>query len=241
MLFILLGWMLTTCAGQPVDLPRPATPPPLAAITVAEALASGGIQSRQIVGYLYSDQSGARIVNALSFSTAEHPQPLDPPERQIWLDQDPSTALGAVVRQVGSAKLALVLVTGVLDGPGQFGPGQLFRYRLTQPQFQSAPLYERTIAGILDDPSSSRDRLIRLSGNLLLSDSSSILVDKLSDRGVAEPGARQLKLSMSTSDPALLKRLQSSPAGTVWYGPVLVEGVWRGRAFLPLAIIPIGA
>jgi hypothetical protein len=79
-------------------------------------------------------------------------------------------------------------------------------------------------------------QLVRISGALLVGQSDALLVEQLSAGGVPPPGARQVKLLLPFHDDALRQQLPGS-SGMVRYGPVDVEGFWRGGALLPLSIV----
>jgi hypothetical protein len=190
------------------------------------------------VGYVLVDEEGVRLVEGLSFSGDLAPQPLSSSEEQIWLAIDAESTLKSALHTAGRVKYALVVARGHLQGPGAYGPNGRYGYQIADPRVQPALLHETTVAALLDSPTAHEGRMIRVVGALLARAESAVLVDRLGDGGLPEPGSRQVKLRTPIRDSALLDRLKGN-SGAVRFGQVQVEGFWRGGVLVPLAILPI--
>jgi hypothetical protein len=198
---------------------------------LSEALAAvQGQRAVSTVGYYYMGSDGPVLVDGLSFAP-EAPQPLAAdPAQQLWLGETPPPA-------VASASYAPVLVRGVLEGPGRYGPNGRFAFQLAGGTLTSLAPIELTLEELLAKAFVYDGQLVRVRGELLLSQQSSLLVERLSERGIPPGEARQVKLLPPFRDEALRARLPGA-SGLVSFGPVEVEGFWRGGALLSLGIMP---
>lgn len=232
--------LLVACsdAGAPA---RPATPTPLAFTPLTDALARGapdpGVDLTTI-GYVVVDGDGASLNDGLSFSAGPTPRPLSEPNR-VWLGAGAADSLGGALRTAGALRYTAAVARGRLVGPGAYGPGGRYRYQISAPQLQPLAPEETSIALLLDNPALYEGRLVRIAGSLLTRSSSALLVDHLGSGGIPAPGARQIKLRGPLRDQALLDRLPGGSSGGVRFGPVQIEGFWRGGALTPLSLSPI--
>lgn len=236
----LLVLLLAACsdAGAPVRLP--ASPTPLAFTPLGDALARGAPASGDLitVGYIVVDAAGAWLTDGLSFSAGPTPQPLSGAD-QVWLGPAAPSGLDAGLRAAGTLRYAAVVARGKLDGPGAYGPGGRYRYQISAPQLQPLAAQETTVAALLDNSALYEGRLVRIAGSLLARSNSALLIDRLGPGGLPAPGARQIKLRGPLRDQALLNRLQVASGGAIHFGPVQIEGLWRGGALLPLSLLPV--
>lgn len=182
-------------------------------------------------GYYYRGGEGPLLVDGLSLS-AEAPAPLSSdPAEQLWLGDTP------VPPAVAAASNAAVLAQGVLEGPGSYGPGGRFAYRLMGGLLTALTPLDLTPQELLAKAFVYDGQLVRVRGALLLSAQSSLLVERLNAGGIPPADARLIKLAPPFRDEALRARLPGA-SGAVRYGPVEIEGFWRGGALLPLVIRP---
>ena len=75
---------------------------------------------------------------------------------------------------------------------------------------------------------------------MLISDSSALLIDKLGEGGIPEPGAQQLKLRRMARDSQFEQQLQSIGAGAFRTGQVQVEGYLDNGALTVLSMQALG-
>jgi hypothetical protein len=191
------------------------------------------------VGYVIVTDSGALLIDGLTFSEGATPQPLSNASIQIWLGGEIVRSLGGLLQRAGSVRYAVVLARGRLEGPGLFGPGGSYRYRLSEPRLQTLAPEETSIAVLLDNSHAYEGRIVRVVGGLLARPDAALLVERLGPGGLPEPAVRQLKLRGPLRDRALLARLKRAENSSVYFGQVQVEGVWRGGQLTPLAFLPI--
>jgi hypothetical protein len=229
--------LLVACGSQAPGTSANITPTPLVVTPLADALGASGQVTT--AGYLYIDGDGTRLVDSLSFSDGPTPRPLAEPAEQLWIDGDLSPRIQQALRPSGPVRLAVVAAAGQLDGPGGFGPAGRYRYRLRDAQIQPLVPIETSVAALLDDRAVAEAGLVRINGFLLANDVSEVLIDRAGAGGIPERGARQIKLRVAHPDRALLAKLRQAPSGTLRYGQVQVEGIWRDRVLLPLSIVPI--
>lgn len=239
---LLIIFLLVACrdAGTPTQLP--ATPTPLAFTPLGDALAKGAPASGidlTTIGYIVVDNSGARLTDGLSFSAGPTPQPLSDDAGQLWLGTSAADGLGDTLRAAGTIRYAAVVARGRLTGPGAYGPSGHYRYQLNDPRLQPLAAQETSVAALLDNTAAYEGRLVRLAGSLLARANAALLVDRLGSGGLPAPGARQIKLRSPLRDQLLLARLQQASDGTIHFGPVQVEGFWRGGTLTPLALLPV--
>jgi len=239
---LLIIFLLVACSDVSTPTQLPATPTPLAFTPIGDALAKGASASGvelTTVGYIVVDETGARLTDGLSFSAGPTPQPLSDAAGQLWLGTSTTAALGDMLRAAGTVRYAVVVARGRLTGPGAYGPGGRYRYQLSDPQLQPLAPQETSVAMLLDNPTLYEGRLVRIAGSLLARSNAALLVDRLGSGGLPAPGARQIKLRSPLRDQLLLARLQQTSGGNIHFGPVQVEGFWRGGTLTPLALLPV--
>lgn len=211
---------VTTQAPVPLDTALAAAPAPA---TVA--------------GYLLHDSAGFRLVGGLSFSAGADPTPIDPPAQQAWIDAGAAaTALVAGMQPSGTRSYMAVSVTGVVEGPGSYGPGGIFAYRVRDPAIVPLTWQETTVALLAATPDRFERVPVRVAGALVASASEALLVEAIGPGGIPAPAARQVKLRAPVRDAALLAMLAAAPGGAVRYGMVQIEGIWHDGALVPLSI-----
>jgi hypothetical protein len=91
---------------------------------------------------------------------------------------------------------------------------------------------------LLDNSGIYDNQPVRLSGQLLLGESTALLVDQLGSGGVPTSNAQQLKLVGPIEGDPLRERLTATTGGAARFGPVKIVGIWRRGTIYPLAIIP---
>lgn len=226
-------------ASPPVQLPP--TPTPLAVTLFTRVLAgevsAGG--ELTIAAYVLADAAGVRLVDGLSFSAGVTPQPLSSAADQIWLGADLGSELNGKLQVAGSVQYAVVIAQGRLQGPGAYGPGGVYRYRISASHLQPLAPEETTIAALIEDNAAAEGRFVRVVGALLARDDAALLVERLGAGGLPEPKARQIKLQAPLRDAALLARLHGAAGGAIRFGQVQIEGLWRDGQLIPLAIFPV--
>jgi hypothetical protein len=226
---------LAGCAGSadaPPELATPSLGPAPSFQPLSEILAAP--PSRRAVtaaGYYYLGRDGPVLVDGLSFS-GDAPQPLGAePAQQLWLEEALAPA------EVTRSGYVPALAQGILEGPGHYGPGGRFRFQLAGASLKPLTPIDLTLHELLAKAFVYDGQLVRVRGALLMSQQSSLLVERLDDHGIPPGEARQVKLLPPFRDEALRARLPGA-SGQVRYGPVEVEGFWRGGALLPLSIAP---
>ncbi len=211
---------VTTRALVPLDTALAAAPAPATA-----------------AGYLLRDSAGFRLVGGLSFSAGADPTPIDPPVQQAWIDASAAdAALSAGMQPAGDTSYMAVLVTGMFEGPGSYGPGGIVAYYVRDPAIVPLSWQETTIALLVATPDRFEPVPVRVTGALVASASEALLVEAIGPGGLPVPSARQVKLRAPVRDTALLAMLTAAPGGAVRYGKVQIEGVWRNGELVPLSI-----
>ena len=241
LLLILFALLLIACSDVVAPPPLPPTPTPLSFTPLGELLGrSMPVAGAEITtaGYVVVGDTGARLLDGMSFSAGATPQPL-PDAGQIWLGTDVTSALGGLLQRAGDVRYAVAVARGRLEGPGAYGPGGGFRYQLNNPRLQTLTHEETSIAALIDNAAAYEGRLVRVAGGLLARKDSALLVEQLGAGGLPAPGTRQLKVRGPLRDVALLERLKHTPNGAIHFGQVQVEGFWRSGQLAPLAILPI--
>ena len=237
-LFILL---LVAC-GDIVSPPTlPPTPTPLTFTPLDELLGRNmPLAGAEIttVGYVVVDAAGARLLDGMSFSAGEAPQPL-PGIGRVWLGTEIVRSLGGLLQRTGGVRYSVVVARGRLQGPGVFGPDGSYRYQLNDPRLQTLTHEETSISALLDNAAAYEGRLVRVAGGLLARKDSALLVEQLGTGGLPAPGTRQIKLRGPLQDVALLGRLKRTSNSAIHFGQVQIEGFWRAGQLAPLAILPI--
>jgi hypothetical protein len=240
LLLVLL--VLVACGEARVPPQIPPTPTPLVFTPLGDLLGrnlpAAGVEITT-VGYVVADDTGARLLEGLSFSTGATPQSLADAAGAIWLGTDSVRTLGGLLQRAGDIRYAVVLAHGRLEGPGVYGPGGSDRYRMSDPQLQTIAPEETSIAMLIGNVAAYEGRVVRVAGALLAHSNSALLVEHLGSGGIPETSARQLKLRGPLRDQALLSRLKSAGGGAIHFGQVQVEGFWRAGQLTPLAILPI--
>lgn len=211
------------------------TPPPApTAPAIGELLTAPGPGPVRTFGYLWITPDGAALLDGLSLTATGAPTPLD--AGGLWLDELPPLPAEPPLSTAGPVRYGIVAATGTLDGPGQFGPGGTFRYRLLSPALEPLGLRDLTIPLLLENSGLYAGQAVRLRGELLMSRDSAVLVERLGPGGVPAAEARQVKLAAPPRDEALLARLQRGASEGVRFGPVQITGLWQGGRLYPLAV-----
>ncbi|HWQ13170.1 MAG TPA: hypothetical protein VNL77_10235 [Roseiflexaceae bacterium] len=228
-----LAALLAACAA-PARLPPGAAPP--AYVLLPEAIGRAG-EPLAIAGYLMADQAGVRLVDGLRAAPGG-PLPIGPPAEQVWLE-GAQGGLPDSEGQGAAPRYVLAVVRGRLEGPGAYGPGGAYRFRMRGAQVVALTPQETTVAALLARPAAYAERPVRVTGELLVRPGAALLTERLGVGGVPAPGTQQLKLAGPLRAAALPQELRRSPAGDVRFGPVQVEGLWRDGALVPLMILPV--
>ena len=235
----LLVLIIAACQNAAAPAPiLPSTPTPIAFAPLDVLLKSAAPSQSDVTttGYLVVDSAGATLVDGLSFTADGKAQLLDNPN-QIWLGPEIETSIKAQLRVAGARQFAPVRVHGRLEGPGAYSPSRGYRYQMTSLSIEVIATHETTISDLLDHSAGYENRLVRLVGSLIASESSALLVDQLGAGGLPMPKARQIKLPAPLHDRALLDRLKGLSGGAIRFGRVQVEGFWRAGVLMPLSII----
>jgi hypothetical protein len=240
-LFALLLLLLVAC-GDIVSPPAPPPTPTLLSFTplgdmLGRSMPVAGAEVTT-VGYVVVDDAGARLLEGMSFSAGDAPQPLTG-AGQVWLGAEVVRSLGGLLQRAGGVRYAVVLARGRLEGPGIYGPDGSYRYQLNDPRLQIIAPEETSVGALLDNAVAYEGRLVRVAGGLLARKESALLVEQLGAGGLPAPNTRQVKLRAPLRDMALLGRLKRTPNGAIYFGQVQVEGFWRTGQLTPLAILPI--
>ena len=238
---ILITILLVAC-GDIISPPAlPPTPTPLTFTPLGELLGrSMPLAGAEIttIGYVVVDDAGARLLDGMSFSAGDTPQPLADAGR-VWLGVEVVRSLGGLLQRAGGVRYAVVVARGRLEGPGVYGPDGSYRYQLNGPSLRTVTHEETSITALLDNSAAYEGRLVRVAGGLLARKDSALLVEHLGTGGLPAPGTRQVKLRGPLHDTALLGRLKRTSNGAIHFGQVQVEGFWRNGQLAPLAILPV--
>ncbi|NCC31866.1 MAG: hypothetical protein EOM24_07555 [Chloroflexia bacterium] len=231
LLFCGLLLLLAACSSEPTPaptiLPAPTVP------VVGEILAQPQPGAIQTIGLLVLSAEGALLTDGLSVSGAR-PQPVGP--ALIWLDQVPPLPPEPEPVRLGELSYLVVEARGILEGPGTFGPAGAYAYRLTSPTLISRSSRDLTIDLLLRNSALYSGQPIRLSGELLASPQSALLVERLGPGGVPADNARQIKLSDPLRDEAVRQQLTTSNDARIVFGSVEILGIWRNTTLYPLII-----
>lgn len=231
---LILCWLLLLLAGCSRAGTPVATLAPAPTVPAVGELAVAPVASpAEVIGYLLVDADGARLVDRLRL---DEPAP-QPSGEQIWLG---AAALppDAALSERGGARYAVARVRGTLEGPGSFGPGGQARFQIVEPQLSILSLRDLSIPLLLSNSQLYEGQAVRLSGQLLASPSSTLLVEQLGPGGVPSAGSLQLKVLSPLDTADLGPQFSGGPAGPVRYGPAQVVGLWRGGALYLLAVQP---
>ncbi|MGQ9927280.1 MAG: hypothetical protein ACUVS4_10455 [Chloroflexaceae bacterium] len=224
--------LLAGCGAErrslPTPLPAPTTP---ALSAILSAPTPGPVRT---FGYLLIGAEGAMLVEGVSFAPDGAPSPLTP--GGLWLGAPPPLPAEPPLDEAGAVRYGIVSASGILDGPGRFGPEGRHIYQLSDPRITPLGLREVTIALLLENSGLYAGQAVRVRGDLLVSGNSAMLVERLGPGGVPEAAARQIKLDAPLRHDAALAQLQRSPGDNVRFGPVEITGVWRGGRLYPLSV-----
>lgn len=224
----LVAWLLAGCGGAR----QQASPPPAPTVpAVGELIARATPGSISTVGYLVSAAGGALLADSLILGADGVAIP--DLARAIWIDAPPTVS----APDAQGAALGLVEASGLLEGPGQFGPEGRYAFRLSAPELKPLGVRELSIPLLLQNSGLYEGQPVQLAGQLLLSGDSALLVERVGPGGVPTAEALQLKLAATPRDPALAERLQAAGA-RARFGPVQITGLWRAGQLYPLAVIP---
>lgn len=232
-LILLLCLALGACATRPGPSPTPLPAPTVPA--VAEVMANPKAGEVRLLGYLLVDGEGASLSDGLSLSGPAGPAPIY--ANGIWLGEPPTLPPDTALSEAEGVRYTIVIASGSLEGPGAFGPGERYRYRLLQPRVELLGVRELNMRLLLDNTGLYAGQIVRLNGALLADDAGAVLVERLGAGGVPESSALQIKLAPAIRDEALLQRLNAAGDGRIRYGPVTVTGIWRGTHLYPLLIV----
>ncbi|MCX7790783.1 MAG: hypothetical protein N2378_09110, partial [Chloroflexaceae bacterium] len=218
----------TETRSPPTPIPAP-TMPALSAILAAPT--PGPVRT---FGYLLISAEGAVLVEGVSVATDGAPTPLAP--GGLWLGEPPPLPAEPPLEGAGALRYGIVSASGILEGPGRFGPEGRYTHQLTDPRITPLGLREVTIALLVENSGLYEGQALRIRGDLLARGDSAVLVERLRPGGVPEASARQIKLDGPVRDSAALAELQRSPGENVHFGPVEITGVWRGGRLYPLSV-----
>lgn len=236
--FIVLLFFLTACGGTPAPSVRslPATSDVFSVRDLlASTPASGAVT---VIGYLYVDPDGAMLTDGLSFSDDAQPRLLNQDAtHQIWLGSLDDTLIGVTLQDSGPVQYGIVQSHGQLEGPGQFGPDERYRYQLTPNSLTALTAQEVILPTLFADATLYENEVLRIRGDLLASADSAILVEDVGAGGVPVPDSLQIKLTAPIRDQALLQQLARAPDMSVYFGAVEIEGLWQRGVLQPLSII----
>jgi hypothetical protein len=228
-MFLLATILLVACAGTPRPAPPAGITPTV--IPLLQDLAGQPGGPRTLVGLLYVTGDGALLAEGLSVSGAS-PLPLG--ATPVWLGAL-SLPADAPLDAVGAVRYGPAQIAGLLEGPGSFGPTGGFRYMIADPQVELLTVRELGIPLLLGNSALYEGQVVRLSGQLLASADSALLSERLGEGGVPDAAALQVKLAAPLLDRALIDQLLGE--GAARYGPVVILGVWRGGALVPLMMV----
>ena len=147
----------------------------------------------------------------------------------IWL-ADPLPAAIAAKIPPGTAYLKL---RGRLSPPGAYGTDARFAYQFSAETVAVLKPERTTVANLADHPRAIDGALLEVSGTLLAKTNGALLADKVSQRGLPEANARQIKLREPLQAETITE-LQRS--GEVRYGPVTVVGWWQDGVLAPFSL-----
>ncbi len=235
---LLIGLLLVSaCASNNTS---PATPLPgeRGLLGVADLLAGTPVRGVvTVVGYLFVRPNSVVLLDGLSFSATPPPQPLtSDPAQQIWIGPSLESSVVAELSQRAAVRYGIVQARGELQGPGTFGPEGRYRYQFVPDNLISLSPQVVTINDLFASAATYEQQLIRVEGMLLTSEDTVLLVSELGAGGVPAPDSRQLKLPTPLRDQALLGQLSQVADSPIYFGPVQIDGIWRGDVLHPLSI-----
>jgi hypothetical protein len=237
-LVLLLGVLLSACSASS-RAPEPTPAPGLVGLPFEQALGQANGELVSLIGYYYEMNGTSALVAGLSFSH-EQPQPLEPnPAKQIWLSPEQSQALSESLDQEQGLRYTAVLATGQLEGTGGFGPDGSYGFRFKQVRLDRLVPQNFSVSAVAGQGSQIDGQFLRVAGALISNKESALLSDEVTLGGFPSAEARQVKLSQTIQEQALLNQLKVSPNGKTYFGKVEVEGFMRDGVLHALAIIPI--
>lgn len=232
-MYLLMLTLLAACA--PAQAPPTVVPAAIPTInTIGETLdkqASGEVVA---LGYLLSSPQGAVLADGLRFPPDAAPTPIE--DAAVWLEGAAELPAGTPVATGSDERYSIVEARGRLEGPGEYGPAGQYRYRMVAPTVRPFGVRDITLPLLLQNSNLYERQVVRLSGQLLASSDSAILVERIGAGGVPEDAALQLKLARPPRDPGVLERLQTA-TGDIRFGPVEITGLWRDGRLYPLAVL----
>lgn len=223
-------------AGCSSTAPSQSTPPPAPTVpAVGELIEGAAAGAVKTVGYLYTTAEGSVLADSMWAGDGGVPAPAD--GLGIWVEGAPPLPADSPTTAAGAARYTIVEARGVLEGPGQYGPGGRYAFRLTSPALRPLSVRELTIPLLLQNSGLYEGQPVRLRGQLLATGDAAILVERLGSGGVPEADALQLKLASPPRDPAVAAALRQAGSGDVRFGPVEITGLWRAGRLYPLNVL----
>jgi hypothetical protein len=233
LIVMVLALALAACGDA---APAPPTPLPVPTLpAVGEIMAGATPGPVRVVGYLFVTPDGAAMVDGLRLVGPGAPASLD--EGGIWLGATPPLPPEPVLTKAGGVSYVVAEAEGRLEGPGRYGPGGRYSYTLAEPVVRPRSARDLTIALLLANSGLYEGQPVRVSGQLLASAGSALLIERIGPGGVPDDQALQVKLAR-TPDKTTLAGLTQGGEGRVSYGPAQVIGIWRAGRLYPLAVIP---
>lgn len=228
LLCLLCAALLAGCAAgnqprRPSPLPAPTTP------AVGELLARPTAGAARAVGYLLIGSDGARLVDRPPRSPSAEPDLA----QAIWVEAPPDSPAGDA-----SDAPTLVEARGTLEGPGAFGPGGRYVFRMVAPELRPLSVRELTLPLLQENSALYEGQPVRLKGQLITGPEGAILVERLGPGGVPAASALQIKLLAPPRDPGLIAALRPAANSAIRFGPVEVTGLWRAGGLYPLLVTP---
>lgn len=225
---------LVACGGEPT--PQPTLPPVPTVPAVGELLEGAAAGPTTTIGYLYTTPEGSLLADSLSAGAGGAFVPA--PGLGVWLEQVPALPSDSPTTPAGMGSYTLVEARGSLEGPGEFGPGGSYGFRMIAPVLEPLGVRELNIPLLLQNSELYEGQPVRLRGQLIAGPDSAILVERLGAGGVPEATALQLKLAAPPRDPAVAAALRPAGSSGVHFGPVEITGLWRAGRLYPLLTIP---
>lgn len=230
-----LALALLLCGCTAATPARP-TPPPAPTIpAMGELLAGGAAGEITAIGYLYTSPAGSVLADSLVAGADGAPVPAE--GLGVWIEGAPPLPPDSQTTAAGDARYTLVEARGTMEGPGRYGPGGGYAYRLSAPELRPLSVRELTLPLLLQNTGLYANQAVRLRGQLIAGADSAILVERLGPGGVPEGDALQLKLAAPPRDPAVAAALRRAGAGDVRFGPVEITGLWRADRLYPLHVV----
>jgi hypothetical protein len=233
---LLLGLLLVSgCAsgGTATSLPGKA-----GISSVADLLTGTPVRgSVTVVGYLFVRPASVVLLDGLSFSATPPPQPLaSDPSQQIWIGPSLDASVAAELEQRGAVQYGIVQAQGQVRGPGSFGPEGRYPYQFMPDSLKILSPETVTIGELLARTAAHEQQFVRVEGELLTSEDTALLVSRIGAGGVPASNSRQLKLPVPLRAPALLDHLAQVADTPIYFGPVQIDGIWRGDILQPLGV-----